>query len=145
GARLNALGDDRATALAREAVAIDSTFASGWSALAADLSNYGGSQSAIDSALTQAYRYRDKLPANERDGLTARYYIMGPGRDRGKGIAAYEAILQRGDTTSAVLINLGEALRSRREFARAESLNVAAIRLAPGDNGTAYGNAIEMQ
>jgi eukaryotic-like serine/threonine-protein kinase len=144
GARLNALGDDRATALAREAVAIDSTFASGWSALAADLSNYGGTRSAIDSALTQAYRYRDKLPPNERDGLTARYYIMGPGRDRGKGIAAYEAILQRGDTTSAVLINLGEALRSRREFARTESLNVAANRIS-AKSGTAYGNAIEMQ
>jgi tetratricopeptide (TPR) repeat protein len=144
GARANALGDDRATALAREAVAIDSTFASGWSALAADLSNYGGTHSAIDSALTQAYRYRDRLPATERDALTARYFIMGPGRDRAKGIAAYEAILQRGETTSAILVNLGEALRSRREFARTESLNVAAIRLVPG-NGTAYGNAIEMQ
>jgi tRNA A-37 threonylcarbamoyl transferase component Bud32/tetratricopeptide (TPR) repeat protein len=144
GARLNALGDDRATALAREAVAIDSTFATGWSALAADLSNYGGSQSAIDSALTQAYRFRDRLPATERDAVTARYFIMGPGRDRGKGIAAYEAILQRGETTSAILINLGEALRSRRDFARAESLNVAAIRLTPGGNGTAYGNAIEL-
>ncbi|MBW8768747.1 MAG: protein kinase [Gemmatimonadetes bacterium] len=144
GARLNALGDDRATDLTREAVAIDSTFASGWSALAADLSNYGGSQSAIDSALTQAYRYRDRLPATERDGLTARYFIMGPGRDRAKGIAAYEAILQRGETTAAVLINLGEALRTRREFARTESLNVAAIRFT-SRNGTAYGNAIEMQ
>ena len=143
-ARANALGDDRATALAREAVAIDSTFASGWSALAADLSNYGGTPSAIDSALTQAYRYRDRLPATERDALTARYFIMGPGRDRTKGIAAYEAILQRGETTSAILVNLGEALRTRREFARAESLNLAAIQLK-GDNGTAYGNAIELQ
>ena len=69
---------------------------------------------------------------------------MGPGRDRGKGIAAYEAILQRGDTTSGVLINLGEALRSRREFARTESLNVAANRIS-AKSGTAYGNAIEMQ
>jgi tetratricopeptide (TPR) repeat protein len=144
GARANALGDDRATALAREAVAIDSTFASGWSALAADLSNYGGSQSAIDSAMMQAYRYRDKLPATERDAVTARYFHMGPGRDRNKAIAAYEAILQRGETSAAVLINLGEALRSRRQFARAESLNVAAIPLTSG-NGTAYGNAIELQ
>jgi tetratricopeptide (TPR) repeat protein len=143
-ARANTLGDDRATALAREAVTIDSTFASGWSALAADLSNYGGSRSAIDSALTQAYRYRDRLPATERDGLTARYFIMGPGRDRAKGIAAYEAILQRGETTHAVLVNLGEALRSRREFARAESLNLASTRLM-GGSGTAYGNAIELQ
>jgi len=144
-ARLNALGDDRATALAREAVAIDSTFATGWSALAADLSNYGGSQSAIDTALTQAYRYRDRLPPTERDQLTARYFIMGPGRDRAKGIAAYESILQRGETTSAILINLGEALRSRRNFARAESLNVAAIRISPAGNATAYANAAELQ
>jgi tetratricopeptide (TPR) repeat protein len=143
-ARANALGDDRAVEMAREAVAIDSTFASGWSALAANLSNYGGSQSAIDSALTRAYRYRDRLPALERDGLTARYFTMGPGRDRAKGIAAYESILQRGETTSALLVNLGEALRTRREFARTESLNIAAIRLSPG-SGTAYGNAIEMQ
>jgi eukaryotic-like serine/threonine-protein kinase len=143
-ARANQLGDDRAVELAREAVAIDSTFASGWSSLAANLSNYGGSRSAIDSALTRAYRYRDRLPAIERDGLTARYFIMGPGRDRAKGIAAYESILQRGETTSATLVNLGEALRSRREFARAESLNVAAIRFTSG-SGTAYGNAIEMQ
>ena len=142
--RANALGDDRAIRLAREAVAIDSTFASAWSALAANLSNYGGSRSAIDSALIQAYRYRDRLPAIERDAVTARYFIMGPGRDRAKGIAAYESILQRGDTTSAILVNLGEAVRTRREFARAESLNVAAIRLGSG-NGTALGNAIELQ
>ena len=142
--RANALGDDRAIALAREAVAIDSNFATAWSALAADLSNYGGSRSAIDSALTRAYRYRDRLPALERDMLTARYFIMGPGRDRTKGIAAYESILQRGETISAILVNLGEAVRTRREFARAESLNIAAIRFG-GNSGTAYGNAIELQ
>ena len=142
--RANAIGDDRAIALSREAVAIDSTFASAWSALAANLSNYGGSRSAIDSALIHAYRYRDRLPAIERDMLTARYYIMGPGRDRTKGIAAYESILQRGETLSPILVNLGEALRSRREFARAESLNIASIRLLKR-NGTAYGNAIELQ
>ncbi|MFL5604939.1 MAG: protein kinase domain-containing protein [Gemmatimonadaceae bacterium] len=143
-ARANALGDDRSVELAREAVSIDSTFASGWSALAANLSNYGGSQSAIDSALIRAYRYRDRLPAIERDGLTARYFIMGPGRDRTKGIAAYESIFQRGDTTPSHLVNLGEALRARREFARAESLNIASIRLEDR-NGTAMGNAIELQ
>ena len=142
--RTNALGDDRAIGLAREAVAIDSTFATAWSALAADLSNYGGSRSAIDSAIIRAYRYRDRLPALERDMLTARYFTMGPGRDRTKGIAAYESILQRGETLPQILVNLGEALRTRREFARAESLNIAAIGLIKG-NGTAYGNAIELQ
>lgn len=142
--RANAIGDDRAIGLAREAVAIDSTFATAWSALAADLSNYGGSRSAIDSALTRAYRYRDRLSPMERDMLTARFFIMGPGRDRAKGIAAYESILQRGETIPPVLVNLGEAVRTRREFARAESLNMAALRIDNG-SGTAYGNAIELQ
>jgi tetratricopeptide (TPR) repeat protein len=125
-------------------VAIDSTFASAWSLLAATLSNYGGSRSAIDSATTQAYRYRERLPALERDMVSARYFGLGAGRDRAKAIASYEAILQRGDSNPIVMVNLGEQLRTRREYARAESLNVAADRLAPG-SGTAVGNEVELQ
>ncbi len=56
----------------------------------------------------------------------------------------YEAILQRGDTLPAVLINLGEQLRSRREFARAESLNLAAARIDPS-TATPLGNAVELE
>ena len=141
--RANMLGDRRAVQLAREAVALDSTFATAWSALAAMLSNYGGSRSAIDSAMTQAFRYSDKLPEFERQRIIARYYSMGPGRDRARSIAAYEQLLASGDSASAVLINLGEGLRTRRQFARAESLNLASFRILP--SGTALGNAIEMQ
>jgi hypothetical protein len=36
--------------------------------LGAMLSNYGGTRSAIDSALAQAYRYRDRLPSRARSG-----------------------------------------------------------------------------
>jgi len=143
-ARLNAVGEDRSVAVAREAVAIDSTFATAWSLLAGTLSNYGGSRSAIDSATTQAYRFRERLPAFERDMVTARYFGIGAGRDRSKAIAAYEAVLQRGDSNTIVMVNLGEMLRDRREYARAEALNIAADRLAPG-SGTAPGNAIELQ
>jgi tetratricopeptide (TPR) repeat protein len=143
GARANVLGDPRSVQFGREAVALDSTFASAWSSLAALLSNYGGSQSAIDSALTHAYRYRDKVSANERALIVARYYGLGPGRDRAKAIEAYTAIVQA-DSGSGALVNLGEQLRSRREYARAESLNLTAARMYPG-NGTALGNAIEMQ
>jgi hypothetical protein len=89
------------------------------------LSNYGGTRSAIDSALTQAYRYRDHLPALERDRVVARYFALGPGRDRAKGIGAYESILQH------VLVNLAEMFRTRRDFARAESLNVLGDRVDP--------------
>jgi tetratricopeptide (TPR) repeat protein len=142
--RFNDLGNDRSVALAREAVAIDSTFASAWSLLAAALSNYGGSRSAIDSATTQAYRYRERLPAFERDMVTARYFALGAGRDRVKAIAAYDAVLQRGDSNPRVMVNLGEQLRERREYTRAESLNIAADRIQPG-SGTAPGNAIELE
>ena len=144
GARANALGDNRSVAMARAAVAIDSTFASAWSLLAATLSNYRGTHSAIDSAITQAYRYRDRLPARERDLVTARYFGLGPGRDRARSIAAYEAIVQRDSTDPVALINLGEMLRSRREFARAESLNLAAARFDSG-SATQLGNAVELQ
>ena len=143
GARANSIGDRRSIELAREAVAIDSTFASAWSMLGATLSNYGGRRSAIDSALAQAFRYRDRLPARERDQVTARYYTLGPGRDRTKAAAAYEAMLKEGDST-AIAINLGEVIRGYRQFARAESLNVIAARKMPG-NGTALGNMIDMQ
>jgi tetratricopeptide (TPR) repeat protein len=142
--RANAVGDSRAVTLARDAVAIDSTFASAWSTLGATLSNYGGTRSAIDSAVTQAYRFRDRLPALERDLVGGRFYAMGPGRDRARAIAAYEGVLQRGESLPPVLINLGEELRARREYARAESLNVAAARLSAG-NGTALGNTVELQ
>jgi tetratricopeptide (TPR) repeat protein len=141
--RANSVGNPRSIILAREAVALDSTFASAWSGLAANLSNFGGTQSAIDSALANAYKYRDRLPVQERDAVTARYFWLGPGRDRRKALAAYEAILQR-DSIPAVMVNLGEVLRSRREFARAESLNVAASRLLP-DAATSRGNTIELQ
>jgi eukaryotic-like serine/threonine-protein kinase len=143
--RLNALGDNRSVAVAREAIALDSTFASAWSVLGATMSNYGlGSRSAIDSALTQAYRYRNRLAPLERDLLIGRYYHLGPGHDRVKGIEAYENILRRGDTTAALLANLGEMLRTRRQYASAESLNIASTRVQPR-SGTAYGNAVELQ
>jgi tetratricopeptide (TPR) repeat protein len=138
------VGDRRTLQIAREAVALDSTFASAWSLLGAALSNYGGTRSAIDSALTQAYRYRERLPAREREMLVGRYYAMGPGRDRRKAIAAYTGIIASGDSVPSVMVNLGEQLRTRREYARAESLNIAAARLMPS-SGTALGNAVELQ
>jgi tetratricopeptide (TPR) repeat protein len=139
----NLLGDAGSIALNREALAIDSTFASAWSGLAALLSNYGGTRSAIDSAMTQAYRYRDRLPVIERDRVVARYYALGPGRDRAKAISAYESLIQRGDS-GPVPVNLAEMLRTRRDYARAESLNVVGAKFTPG-SATGLGNAAEMQ
>ncbi len=142
--RRNVRADYTSIAFSREAVALDSTFATAWSGLAAELSNYGGTHSAIDSALTQAYRWRERLPANERDLVVGRFYAIGPGRDRGKAIAAYEAVFNRTGGQSANVVSIGEMVRSRREFARAESLNVVGHNRIP-TSGTALGNMIEMQ
>ncbi|HET6680141.1 MAG TPA: protein kinase, partial [Gemmatimonadaceae bacterium] len=144
GVRLNALGDPRAVAVAREAVARDSTFATAWSLLGAALSNQRAPRSAIDSALSQAFRFRERVSPSERDYIVARYYALGPGRDRARAIAAYESMLARGDSGRGALVNLGEMLRTRREFARAESLNVASLRTAPG-SAVPLGNMVELQ
>ena len=108
--------------------------------------NYGGTRSAIDSAVTQAYRYRDRLPALERDmviGAVLRDWARGA--TARKAIAAYEGILQpRRHAFRRCWSTSASSSGARREFARAESLNVAAARLAPG-NGTALGNTVEMQ
>ena len=144
GNRMNAQGNgDGAIAAEREAVAFDSTFASGWSALGAFLSNWFGSQSAIDSALTKAFQYRDNASARERSGITARYFSNGPGRDRNKAAAAYEEMARQGDSVTSV-INLGEQLRTKREFARAESLDAVALRRSP-NNGIALLNLVQLQ
>lgn len=142
GVRANSVGDRKAIELAREAVAIDSTFASAWSLLGAAISNYGGQSSAIDTALTQAFRYRARLPERERNLVFARYYNLGPGRDRAKAAAMYEVLIASGENSS--IGNLGEVLRSQRDYARAESLNVAYLAKVP-KSAIALGNIVDMQ
>ncbi|HET8649602.1 MAG TPA: serine/threonine-protein kinase, partial [Gemmatimonadales bacterium] len=53
---------DRAVRAAREAVALDSTFALAWRKLAIALTNQHGSAIQIDSALAKAAQYADRLP-----------------------------------------------------------------------------------
>ena len=143
--RLNALGENRALGVAREAVALDSTFCDRLEpARRHARPTMAGTSQPSTRPRRRRTAIRDRLPALERDMVTARYYALGAGRDRAKAIAAYEAILQRGDTLPTVLINLGEQLRSRREFARAESLNLAAARIDPSA-ATPLGNAVELQ
>ena len=49
-----------------------------------------------DDAAERAYRFRDRLTENERDNAVGFYFQSGPGRDRAKAAAAYEALIQRG-------------------------------------------------
>jgi tetratricopeptide (TPR) repeat protein len=124
----------------RHAVLLDSNFAMAWRKLGVALGNARYPQSSADSALTRAHLLADRLTAGERLAAEAYYYDHGPGRDRAKAIAAYEDLLKRGDSSIAPH-NLALDLTTRRDFARAESLYRAFIRLNPG-NALTYGNLV---
>ena len=145
GWRANVLEADavKAVSLLREAVALDTAFASAWRAMAAAMGNAAMPRAARDSAVERAYTLRERLPEAERLGVEAFYYFDGPQRDRQKAIALFERALARGDST-APATNLGEALRSRRNFARAESLNLIGTRYHGGAT-LSFMNTIELQ
>jgi len=133
GARYHDVLADWPNAIAkfREAVAIDSNFAAAWRKLGAALGNAGRPSSETNAALEQAHRHRDHLTENERDYEEAFYYTQGPGGDRAKGIALYEALLGRGDPATPV--NLALEYLTRRDNTRAESLFARGIRDVPGN------------
>jgi tetratricopeptide (TPR) repeat protein len=145
GRRANGIEEDPQAAIqyARQAVAVDSNFASAWRLLAAVISNAGGSRAEVDSAIERAYRLRDRLPEMERLETEAFYFFQGPHRDRARALAAYLALIERGDSTVAP-VNAGEVLRTERAYARAESLNILAFRVTP-QAGITVGNAVEME
>lgn len=145
GRRANGIEEDAGAAVkyARQAVAVDSNFASAWRLLAAVIDNSSGSRAEADSAIEHAYRLRDRLPEMERLETEAFYFFQGPHSDRARAIADYLALLDRGDSTVAP-VNVGEVLRTERVYARAESLNVLAFRANP-QAGITIGNAIELE
>ena len=111
----------------REAVRIDTGFAMAWRKLGVALSNSGMPRPRVDSALEKAYRFRDRLTERERLMAEGTYYHLGPGRDRGRAIQAYERLLAIDPTESGAANNLASILLGRRDFARAESLFKAQI------------------
>ncbi|HKT06740.1 MAG TPA: serine/threonine-protein kinase [Gemmatimonadaceae bacterium] len=131
-----------ATQFARQAVAVDSNFASAWRLLAVTIGNSNGSRDEQDSAIEHAYRLRDRLPEMERLQTEAYYFHEGPHQDRARALAAYMALVQRGDSSVAP-VNGGEVLRSERAYARAESLDAIAVRKS-AQPGVALGNTIEL-
>jgi len=111
----------RALSLFREAIALDSTFATAHLALGIMLDATRMSRAARDSAYTRAYQLRDRLTEMERVAVTAFYWNF-VGRDRNRSIAAYETQVARDSTDWRAILNLGLRLKDVREFARAESL-----------------------
>jgi eukaryotic-like serine/threonine-protein kinase len=114
----------KAVRLLREAVTIDTGFAEAWRRLGQALSNLNVPRAQSDSALTRAFQLRARLGEDEQAAIAASYYGFGPGRNREKAIAAYEALVGRFGYTNN---NLALLVASRREFARADSLYRADI------------------
>jgi tetratricopeptide (TPR) repeat protein len=112
----------RAATLLREAVARDTTFAMAYRKLGVTLSNNRMPQAQVDSALTRAFKYSDRLPEKERYLTIATYYQTGPGRDRRKAVEAFQQALSVDSTDPTALNNLANNLRTMRQFTRAESL-----------------------
>ncbi len=130
GARLSDAGDATAAIpLLREAIALDTSFAMAHRKLAVAYRNGGFPAPLADTAMLRAYVYRERLPERERGTLMGDYYTQGPGRDRAKGIAAYQTMLARYPNETPAINNLALALFSRRQFAEAESLYRRAIGL----------------
>ena len=110
-----------------DAVRIDSTFAMAWRKLGVARSNAGLPRPRVDSALEQAYQFRDRLTEKERLMAEGTYFQLGPGRDRAKAIDAYERLLAIDPTESGAANNVATLYAGRRDYARAESLYRAQI------------------
>ncbi|HMC56246.1 MAG TPA: protein kinase, partial [Gemmatimonadaceae bacterium] len=106
----------------REAVKLDTAFAMAWRKLGVALNNSGRPRAEIDSALSNAYRFRDRLTKREKLLAEATYFHLGAGRDRRRAITAYQAILDLDPNDAGAANNLGNIYSGRRDFARAESL-----------------------
>ena len=142
GTRANDIGPDhlKAVEYLRRAVALDGNFAMAWRKLAVALDNQHFPHSSVDSAITRAHELPARLTERERLLTEAYYYESGPGRDRARAVAAYEQLVKLGDTAIAGH-NLAVTITERREFARADSLFSAAIRV-DSDDALGYINLV---
>ena len=134
---------ERAIALLREAVELDTSFAMAYRKLGVELGNTGGRRSQQIDAFTKAYNHRDRLTDRERYLTQAAYesYVNG---DRDRAITAYRSLLDLSPNDPYALNNLGIALNGLRNFTQAAELARRAIRVAP-DGALYYSNLITAQ
>ena len=118
-----ATGDnDKGRVALLEAVGFDSTFAMAWRRIAASYGTEFGSQALKQHAISEAFKYRERLSDDERLLTEAGYYEWGPAPDRERTIAAYNAVIERDSTNRAALNNVGNKYVEKHEFAKAEDM-----------------------
>ena len=150
GAHATDAGGDNLTAirLLDEAIALDSTFAMAYRKLSIALTNGGGGNARAAEVLETGMKYVDKLPEAERLAYLSRYHSQ-PGTahaDRAKAAAEFEELFRRFPEWKVIITEtlLANLYHDRQEFARAESLDVEIMRVAP-DEGAPYTNIVGIQ
>ncbi|MGH7516919.1 MAG: protein kinase domain-containing protein [Gemmatimonadales bacterium] len=119
GVRAVSAGElDRGVTLLEEAVRLDSTFASAYRMLAVAYANWDENRQRQMEAFVEAFRLRDRLPARERDLVTASYYFDVDHRP-GLVIRAYESVLREHPTDRVALNNLALLYTLRGQPAKA--------------------------
>jgi tetratricopeptide (TPR) repeat protein len=124
---------DHAVRAGREAVALDSTFALAWRKLAISL--WAGSYPplAVDSALSHAARYADRLPEREKYLVLGAYYgTASSSPDRGKELAAYQHVYAVDSSDLTAIRDLTNNFNSRGQTDSAVRYAQREYALTPG-------------
>ena len=130
---------ERAIALLKEAVALDSGFAMAWRKLSVVYGNEGNNRPAQLTAVEAAYRHRGRLTEMERNLTEGYYFTNGPHPDYDKALTAYEAAMQLDSLSTSALNNAAVIYGRKRDYQRAGDLYRRVIAL-PRTFGGAFTN-----
>jgi tetratricopeptide (TPR) repeat protein len=132
---------DKAIPLFKEAVMIDTGFASAYRGLAVALSNRGLDREGQIAAIERAYADTARLPETERWLAVATYWTQGPHPNEARAADAYKSLLAIRPTQYAALNNLALLYANQRQFDSAAALLRRAVASNPA-MVTSYGNLI---
>ncbi|HSR41555.1 MAG TPA: tetratricopeptide repeat protein [Longimicrobiales bacterium] len=132
---------ERGVELLEEAVAQDSTFAMAWRKLGVLLGNMGGFEARRDSALTRAYRLRDRLSDRERY-LTIAHYHFTITDSLDRAARAYRNVLDVFPDDAIALNNLALVRMRRDDREGALALLDRAVS-GPAETSVAHSNRVE--
>jgi tetratricopeptide (TPR) repeat protein len=132
---------ERAIPLFRQAIALDTGFASAYRGLAVALSNRGQDREGQIAAIERAYADTARLPEVERWLAVATYWTQGPHPSAKKAAEAYQSLLAIRPTQYAALNNLALLYANQRQFDSAAALLRRAVTSNPNAI-TSYNNLL---
>jgi len=132
---------DKAIPLFKDAVKIDTGFASAYRGLAVALSNRRMDREGQIAAMERAYADTARLPETERWLAVATYWTQGPHPNEAKAAEAYKSLLAIRPAQYAALNNLALLYANQRKFDSAAALLRRAVASNPA-LVTSYNNLI---